>query len=625
MQIQIINGTVDLSGETVLSAIDFEITTGGRVGVVGRNGCGKTTLLRVLSGELALSSGEKIVAGKPTVGILRQITFQDDRRTLVEELRGAYRELIAQKEELEQLQSAMETAEDGELIARYTALLERFTRDGGFYFEKEYEAAIKHFGFSEEEKNRPLSEFSGGQRTKIAFLKLLLSKPDLLLLDEPTNHLDLDAVAWLESYLQSYPHAVVIVSHDRMFLDRTVTTVYEIEHGKTERYAGNYSQFTAQKKIRREQQAKLYEAQQKEIARLNEVITRFQYKATKAAMAQSKRKQLERMELIEAPEREDLRTFHMDIAPAAQSATDVLFVQDLTVGYDRPLITLSLDVKRGQRVGIIGGNGLGKSTFLKTLTRSVAPLGGNFYWGQGVTVGYFDQQMAQYRGRESVLDNYRVAYPADTDFEARRALGAFQFSGEDVFKTLDMLSGGERVRLALCKLLRKRPNVLILDEPTNHMDIVGKETLESLLSGYAGTLIFVSHDRYFVNRLAERLVVFSADGAKTYEFGYASYLEQQTAPETPRQEAPKSTVKKSYTTPGKERAKKERALKKSEEKVALLEELIGGLQEEINDPENVSDYLKLSALEEELHRAEEDLSVAMSVWEAAAKALEEAE
>ena len=625
MQIQIINGTVDLSGETVLSAIDFEITTGGRVGVVGRNGCGKTTLLRVLSGELALSSGEKIVAGKPTVGILRQITFQDDRRTLVEELRGAYRELIAQKEELEQLQSAMETAEDGELIARYTALLERFTRDGGFYFEKEYEAAIKHFGFSEEEKNRPLSEFSGGQRTKIAFLKLLLSKPDLLLLDEPTNHLDLDAVAWLESYLQSYPHAVVIVSHDRMFLDRTVTTVYEIEHGKTERYAGNYSQFTAQKKIRREQQAKLYEAQQKEIARLNEVITRFQYKATKAAMAQSKRKQLERMELIEAPEREDLRTFHMDIAPAAQSATDVLFVQDLTVGYDRPLITLSLDVKRGQRVGIIGGNGLGKSTFLKTLTRSVAPLGGNFYWGQGVTVGYFDQQMAQYRGRESVLDNYRVAYPADTDFEARRALGAFQFSGEDVFKTLDMLSGGERVRLALYKLLRKRPNVLILDEPTNHMDIVGKETLESLLSGYAGTLIFVSHDRYFVNRLAERLVVFSADGAKTYEFGYASYLEQQTAPETPRQEAPKSTVKKSYTTPGKERAKKERALKKSEEKVALLEELIGGLQEEINDPENVSDYLKLSALEEELHRAEEDLSVAMSVWEAAAKALEEAE
>ena len=622
MQIKIQNGTVDLSGETVLDDIQFDITTNGRVGIVGRNGCGKTTLLRVLSGELPLTGGELIAAGKPTVGFLRQIAFADDSRTLLEELRGAYSDLIAEKRELDRLQAAMETSEDEQIIAEYTALLERFTNAGGFYFEKEYEGAIRHFGFTDAEKHKPLCEFSGGQRTKIAFLKLLLSKPDLLLLDEPTNHLDVEAVAWLETYLQNYPKAVAVVSHDRMFLDRTVTAVYEIEHGKTHRYVGNYTQFIEQKRLRREQQAKAYEAQQKEIARLNAVIDRFQYKATKAAMAQSKRKQLEHMETVDAPEREDLKTFHADISPLSQSVTDVLSVQNLTVGFDRPLATVSLELKRGERLGIIGGNGLGKSTLVKTLTRSVSPLAGTFYWGSGVTVGYFDQQMAQYRGKETVLDHYRSAYPAETDFEARSMLGAFQFSGEDVFKTLDMLSGGERVRLALCKLLRKRPNVLILDEPTNHMDIIGKESLESLLADYTGTLIFVSHDRYFVNRLADRLLVFTPNGVESHGYGYETYLQKKTVSEEEPPKEKKQTVKKTYTTPAKERAKRERALQKAEEQVALLEEKLGGINDEINNGEIASDYLKLSELEAERTALEEELSVALSVWEAAAKAMD---
>lgn len=624
MQVKIQNGAVDLSGERILSQIDFDVTTGGRVGIVGRNGCGKTTLLRVLSGELTLAEGQLIKAGHPEIGILRQIAFEDDNRTLVEEVRDAYRDLISQKGELARMQTQMENSSDENLIADYTALLERFTNAGGFYFEKEYEAALKHFGFTDEEKHRPLHEFSGGQRTKIAFLKLLLSKPDLLLLDEPTNHLDVEAVAWLETYLQNYPKAVALVSHDRMFLDRVVNCIYEIEHGKTHRYVGNYTKFVEQKKLVRAQQAKLYEAQQKEIARIEGVITRFQYKATKAAMAQSKIKQLDRMEKIENPESEDNRTFHVDISPTAQSVRDVLLTQNLTVGFDTPLATLSLDIKRGERVGIIGGNGLGKSTFLKTITRTIPPLSGEFYWGGGVAFGYFDQQMAQYRGNETVLDNYRTAYPADTDFEARSTLGAFQFSGEAVFKTLDMLSGGERVRLALCKLLRKRPNVLILDEPTNHMDIIGKETLEELLSEYEGTLIFVSHDRYFVNRLAERLLIFKENGVESFEGGYEDYLARQVkeVPEAPEKPTEKPRGKKNYTTPAKEQARRERALKKAEEQVAALEAQLEEIERQLCDPETATDYVKLSEIEEKRAETEEKLADAMGEWEAAADAME---
>ena len=487
MQLMIRNGVVDLSGEPVLKNVNIEINTESRIGVVGRNGCGKTTLLRLISGELKLAKKQGdddslfTVSGKPTIGVLSQMTFTNDHVTMVDELRSAYSDILQMKDRLDTLQTAMETDTSEAIIQEYTSLLERFTNAGGFYFEKEYEAAIKHFGFTTEEKMRPLSAFSGGQRTKIAFLKLLLSKPDLLLLDEPTNHLDIEAVRWLEEYLRNYKKAFVIVSHDRMFLDRTVNTIYEIEHGKTTRYVGNYTEFTAAKKIMRENQAKLYEAQQKEISHLNDLVERFRYKATKAAMAQSKIKQIERMELIDAPESYDNSTFHADFEPAVQSVKDVLDVKELQIGFNKTLSTVSFEVKRGDRIGIIGGNGLGKSTLLKTLVNNLPPLGGEFRFGGGVKIGYFDQQMAHYTGESTVLDNFLSSFPHLNDFEARSALGAFLFSGEAVFKTVSMLSGGERVRLALCKLFKNRPNFLILDEPTNHMDIIGKETLEDML------------------------------------------------------------------------------------------------------------------------------------------------
>ena len=453
---------------------------------------------------------------------------------------------------------------------------------------------------------------------------MLLSKPDILLLDEPTNHLDIEAIAWLEDYLKNYKKAFVVVSHDRMFLDNVANTVYEIEYGKTEKYFGNYSEFVKQKKIRREQQLKDYNAQQKEIAQLETVVERFRYKATKASMAQSKIKQLEKIERIEAPDREDKRTFHANFTPEDLGVKDMLSVVDLEIGYSTPLSKVNLEVKKGDRIGIIGGNGLGKSTFIKTIVGVLSPLSGSYRFGARVKIGYFDQQMAEYKSNDTVLDDFQKAYPDLTDFESRSALGAFMFSGEDVFKTVNMLSGGERVRLALCKIFMKKPNFLILDEPTNHLDIVGKETLEDMLENYGGTIIFVSHDRYFIKKIARQILCFNKGNTELFGYGYEQYLENeknQVSREVQPAEKPKE--KKKFTTPLKEISKKERAIGKIEEKIALLEEQIAGIKTEIGLPENQSDYIKLSALQEELEKTETELDIAMTEWENFTTELEE--
>ena len=622
MQLKIQNGTVELSGEPILSSVNIEINDTSKIAVVGRNGCGKTTLLKLISGEYTLAKRDSdensflAVSGKPVIGVLSQMTFDDESVTLKDEIRKAYSDIIELKEELDRAQEKMECEQSEENIKGYTALLDLFTNRGGFYFEREYEVAIKRFGFTDEQKNRPLSEFSGGQRTKIAFLKLLLSRPDILLLDEPTNHLDIEAVEWLEEYLRSYKKAFVVVSHDRMFLDNTVDTVYEIEYGKTHKYAGNYTQFTALKKELRQQQAKEYEAQKKEITRLTELVEKFRYKPTKAAMAQSKLKQLERMKPVEAPLAYDMRTFHADFEPEDIGVKDVLSVKGLEIGYTSALSVIDLEMQRSDRVGIIGGNGLGKSTFIKTLIGAVKPLSGEFKFGPRVSIGYFDQQMALYSSSDTVLADFLKSFPAMTDFEARSALGAFLFSGEDVFKTVDMLSGGERVRLALCKIFKKRPNFLILDEPTNHMDIVGKETLEEMLANYSGTVLFVSHDRYFIRKISNSLLSFEADGVKYYPYGYGQYLDNKKMPTAEQKKAEQPVKpKKTYTTPAKERSKYERAISKAEEKISLLEEKIGGVKEELGFPENQSDYMRLSELQAEIEALETELDLCLNEWE----------
>ena len=626
MQIEIHKARVDLSGEPILTDINMVINTASKIGLVGRNGCGKTTLLRLLCGEIAISNtqadgGFTAISGNPVIGALNQMTFSDDSRTLIEEIRTAYSDIITLKEQLDRAGRDMEQSPSEENIKRYTDTLDRFTLLGGFYFEKEYEAAIKKFGFTDVDKQKRLDEFSGGQRTKIAFLKLLLSKPDLLLLDEPTNHLDIEAVSWLEDYIKNYKKAVLIVSHDRMFLDNTVTEIYEIENGKTTRYSGNYTDFTINKRKSRDLQAKQYEAQQKEIARISATAERFRYKATKAAMAQSKLKAIDRMEKIDAPDAYDNRTFKAVLEARVQSAKEVITASNLSIGYQNTLATLSFNIYRGEKIGVIGGNGMGKSTLLKTLVGRLPQISGSYNVGALVDIGYFDQQMAQIRGSETVLENMLSAFPAMNEFEARSALGAFLFSGETVFKTIDMLSGGERVRLALCKLFRKSPNLLILDEPTNHMDIISKETLEDILMKYDGTLIFVSHDRYFVKKLADRLIVFENGGAQMYDFNYDEYMlhkPQESAPDEKKQKS-ENQPKKTYTTPLKEKAKRERALKKAEDKIALLELTLEDLKAEQSKPEILADYQKLSELQEKIDNTEEQLLETMSEWEALAE------
>ncbi len=401
-----------------------------------------------------------------------------------------------------------------------------------------------------------------------------------------------------------------------MFLDNVVNTVYEIERGKTYKYVGNYTRFTELKKLAREQQKKEYLAQKKEIERLNELVDRFRYKPTKAAMAQSKLKQLERIVPIEAPESYDLRTFHADFEPLDDGVKDMLEVSELAVGFDKVLSTVNLKVAKGDKIGIIGGNGLGKSTFIRTLVGDVAALSGSFTFSGRASIGYFDQQMAQYMSGDTVLQDFMSAFPNLTEFEARSALGAFLFTGEDVFKTVNVLSGGERVRLALCKIFKKRPNFLILDEPTNHMDIVGKETLEEMLSHFSGTVIFVSHDRYFIKKIATKVLDFKPQKTELYNFGYEEYLAKQKNPVKLQETEAKSVKeKKTYTTPAKEKAKRERAIKKAEEKIALLEERLGGVLTELSLEENMTDYMKLSELQKEQEELETQLDAAMNEWE----------
>ncbi len=684
MLYQISNGAVAFGDDVILHSIDFEIRNTEKIAIVGRNGCGKTTLLKLISGEVEmekLDSDESAFiakAGNPEIGYLKQIAFDDPDVTLEQEVRKCFVKMDERKAELARAAAELEHDYSDEKVARYTAMEEAFKDDGGYYYEKEYEVMIRKFGFSDDERKKPIRDFSGGQQTKIAFIKLLLSKPDILLLDEPTNHLDVTTIEWIEGYLKSYPKAVVVVSHDRMFLDNVVDVVYEIEYGTARRYPGNYTNFIARKKENYDKQMKDHIAQQKEIERLQRMVTRFKGKPTKTSMAQSKQKAIDRMVIIEAPDKYDNKTFHANFQPEKETGNDVLYTSELAIGYDHPLSVVSLDLKRGEKLGILGGNGLGKSTFLKTIVGKIPALSGEYRFGTNVQIGYFDQQMAMYTSNKTVLDDFWDEYPNLTETEARNALGAFLFSGDDVFKNVNMLSGGEKVRLALCKILKTRPNVLVLDEPTNHMDIVGKETLESMLKDYKGTLIFVSHDRYFVKKVATQLLVFEDGTTNLYQFGYEQYQEKldreaeesknvyrgnaifggaisqngssQTGSSQTGSDANRSTSQtaaagnvgestnansaaqaggmavsstgKAYYNPGKERSKIQKKVKKAEEDLAVKEAKLDELKAELMKPEYQSSYSKLTEIQNEIDALEEEILIDMEAWEELSSQLE---
>lgn len=623
MQINVSNVAVEYDGTPVIYQADFVIHENEKIALIGRNGCGKTTLLKVLTGEVECQKGEDdapygvFTSGNPVIGFLKQTSNDDKSKTMLDEILEAYSDLLGIEADMDSALSALQTDSCDQNVKIYSRLCEQFEREGGYTYKKEYLTAVKKFGFSNEDMKKPLCEFSGGQRTKIALLKLLLSKPDVLLLDEPTNHLDLEAIEWLENYLCAYKKSCVIVSHDRMFLDKIVNVVYEIEYGETKRYAGNYTSFMAQKQQAYDKALKDSIMRKKEIDRLTALVEKFRYKANKAAMAQAKLKQIERIGEVGTPSNFDTATFRSNFQPERETVEKAVVIDKLVFGYDKPLGEVDTIVKRGQKVGIIGQNGTGKSTLVKTIVHKLKPLGGSTTFGLHAQVGYFDQTSTQSFSTLSVLEDFQNEFPMLSNTEARSALGAFMLTGDDVFKRICDLSGGEKVRLALCKILRKKPNILILDEPTNHMDIIGKETLERLLSNYTGTVITVSHDRYFINRVCSRLIVFNDGKIELFDGKYSEYESRKTASESGDNQGKSVEVKKKEkpVSQSKEEARRAHRMSFLEEKMNVINEQISSLQDVMHNDESVyTDYVKIAEIESQISALKENLAPIEEEW-----------
>ncbi len=625
MNYRITNGAITYGADTILEEINFEIKGTQKIAIVGRNGSGKSTLLKSIINNDMLSEGigtEKFniyKEGNPQIGYLKQIDFEDDSLTMLEEILKVYKTITDLENKIAELVVKMQTDKSEQMAQEYLRLQERYELLDGYTYKKEYETAINKFGFSKEDKSKKLSEFSGGQRTKIAFIKLLLSKPDILLLDEPTNHLDITTIEWLEGYLKNYSKAVVIVSHDRMFLNKIVNKVYEIEYGAITEYTGNYDFFEKQKRVNYEKQLKDYEYQQKEIKRLTDIADRFRYKPTKAKMALSKLKQVERMVKVEEPNKYDTKTFKTGFKLEKESGTNVVTIERLEIGYsDKIIEDITLKIYKGQKLAIIGSNGTGKSTLLKTIVGKIKQIGGGIEFGHNVKIGYFDQQIAQLNSDKTVFDEFKDEFPQLTVTEARNNLASFMFVGEDVFKQVNMLSGGEKVRLQLCKILKSGPNLLILDEPTNHMDIIGKETLENLLKEYEGTLIFVSHDRYFVNKIADSILVIEKGKSKFYNCNYEEYLRKRNLEEelqpikTEKIEVAKKQLNHS---PLKEKSKLEKRTAKVEDLISQKEKIIKDLQNELTKEEIYTDYIKVKEIQDNINSINFEIESYMQEWE----------
>ena len=630
MRYQIRHADVEYGAYKILNDINFEIHDKEKIAIVGRNGCGKTTLLKLIAGDLHMSNPDSdescgiTMAGRQEIGFLRQISFPDGEITVEDEIKKVFAEIFACEARMKEIEEQLQYQEDQNLYSEYDRLQKKMEALNGYHWRREMEIMFRQFGFAPEDLQRPIGSFSGGQQTKIAFIKLLLSRPDIMLLDEPTNHLDLPTIEWLEDYLKKYDKSVVIVSHDRMFLDRIIDVTYEIEYHHIKRYPGNYSAFVRQKEENLEKQERDYEEQQKEIKRLTEWIEKWKNTPTKVAAARSKQMAIEHMVKIEKPRHFDTKTFKANFTPRIESWSAVLSVKNLSIGYDMELSRVSFRLMKGERLAIIGENGKGKSTLLKTLVGILPALGGDFAFGTNVEWGYFDQQKAVINDadpEQTVLDNFWQEYPDMLREEVRSALGSFLFSQEEVEKKMGQLSGGEKVRLALCKMFRTRPNLLILDEPTNHMDMAGKEALEKMLASYGGTVLFVSHDRYFIRQIATGILDFGMDNVTQYPYNYEEYLEHRdsmtAALSNPPSPAPaqKSTAKnaptlddvfdkKAYYNPGKIRSRLEKQLEKYERQLEESEQKSAELQLQLVDPALSTDFEKLMEIQKQLDAEE---------------------
>ncbi len=610
MLITINSGTVYFGANDVFENIDFVVNENEKIALVGRNGCGKTTLLKVLMGEVELNNGQLIKANKAKVGYLNQNSLIDCHNNVRDELLSVYKDLLDKEAKLNELSERLKVEHSDKLINEYSSLEEEFKMQGGYTYNSEMETVLFGFGFTKDDLDKNVADFSGGEKTKLAFVKLLLSKPDLLLLDEPTNHLDLSTIEWLENYLSKYKKAIVLVSHDRIFLDKIVNSVYELEYGRLKKYAGNYSKYVEQKKIDFEKDSQAYIRQQKEIKRLEELIEKFRYKKNKAAFAQSKIKYLDRMEKLDDPKKADTKAFKATFKCAVKGGKSVLNMDHYKVGYDKPLFEVTHEILRGQRVCVMGDNGCGKSTLLKTIIGQVPSLGGYMLLGHQIDIGYFDQNIAVYKNGNTVLEELWNEYPNKDMFEIRSTLGAFLFSSDEVFKEVSVLSGGEKVRLGLAKLMLKNANFLILDEPTNNLDIVSKEALENALKNYDGTILFVSHDRYFIKEVATSCLVVENGKVTYYDDGYKDYIDTNKKSET--KEILKEKVDLKVV-----KARPKYNLKKIEEEISNLEELLEEKRSLRFEPEYYQDSRKMQELDEEIDDIHNKIHAAEEKWEIA--------
>ncbi|PER37158.1 ABC transporter ATP-binding protein [Bacillus thuringiensis] len=635
-----VNGLSKLYGaETILANIKLEVQTKDRIALVGRNGAGKSTLLKIIAGELSHDGGEIIKPKDVSIGYLAQNTGLETSLTIWDEMLTVFTHLQQMETKLRRLEQEMGKEENfsneatyERLLAEYDQLQLNYKDQGGYQYEADIRSILSGLGFPVETHQTTISTLSGGQKTRLALGKLLLTKPDLLILDEPTNHLDIETLTWLEQYLQGYPGAILIVSHDRYFLDKLVTQVYEISNKESRRFVGNYSKYLDLKSALYDQEMKRYEKQQDEIAKLEDFVQKNIARASTTKRAQSRRKQLDRMELLTRPLGDSKSaSFHFDIEK--QSGNDVLQVKDATIGYEEdPIIEhVTMRLTRGDSVALVGPNGIGKSTLLKSIVNKLPLLNGNVSFGSNVSVGYYDQEQANLTSSKRVLNELWDEYPLQPEKEIRTILGNFLFTGDDVLKPVSSLSGGQKARLALAKLMMQKSNLLILDEPTNHLDLNSKEILENALIDYPGTLLFVSHDRYFINRVTTTVVELSTEGAQEYLGDYDYYVEkknemiERAAFEQQEQQENQAPVQKTVAQEKlnyleeKERKQLERQrtrkIEELEQNIVNLEEEIATLEDQLCLPEIYADYEKASEITTKKQTLQEQLETCMAEWE----------
>lgn len=612
--------------DEILSGVKLEVQHRDRIALVGRNGAGKSTLLKIIAGQMSYDSGEIIIPKDIRLGYLEQHAGIDSELSIWDEMMTIFTSLQNQEQKLRQLEQQMADPhiyEDSEQYTRITGDYDQLQHDfkdaGGYQYESDTRSVLHGMQFFHEDYDKPIRSLSGGQRTRLALAKLLLSKPDLLILDEPTNHLDIETLSWLEGYLKGYEGAILIVSHDRYFLDQVVSIVYEVSRTKVSKYVGNYSGYLEEKAKNYERDLKMFERQMDEKSKLETFIQKNLARASTTKMAQSRRKVLEKTNWMDSPDGDE-KSANFGFTIERQSGNDVLSIDDLSIGFSKEEISSNIRMRvfREDRIALVGPNGVGKSTLLKTIIKDIQALEGDIRYGTNVQIGYYDQEQAKLHSNKSVLSELWDEWPLFNEKDIRNILGRFLFSGDDVAKSVNSLSGGEKARLALAKLMMQKSNFLVLDEPTNHLDLDSKEILENALIDYPGTLLFVSHDRYFINRIATKVIELSSTGSFEYLGDYDYYLEKKEelqelatmqTPATEKNAAEKNAQTKSTSMIDKDAKKRERQIHRAVEEIEVnmgaLAESIATFEEQLCDPAIYSDHEKTLLIQSELNEVKQ--------------------